>query len=135
MEDPTAVNPGWRKSSYSTQSGASSCVEVGTVPWRKSSYSTQSGAGSCVEVGTTPWRKSSHSSQSGATSCVEVGTAPWRTSSYTGQSGAGTCLEAAHVPDAILVRDTTQHGHGPVLRLTPHDWHRLTTTLRTTTPH
>jgi Domain of unknown function (DUF397) len=38
---------GWRKSSYSGQSGENDCVEVG---WHKSSYSGASGTGDCVEV-------------------------------------------------------------------------------------
>ena len=48
MEDKTAVNLGWRKSSHSSN-GGSSCVEVGA--WRKSSHSGNGGS-SCVEVGT-----------------------------------------------------------------------------------
>jgi hypothetical protein len=48
MEQP-AVNPGWRKSSYS-DNGGTACIEVGA--WRKSSYSDNGGSG-CVEVGGT----------------------------------------------------------------------------------
>jgi hypothetical protein len=47
MEDPAALIPGWRKSSYSSN-GGSACVEVGA--WRKSSYSDNGGS-ACVEVG------------------------------------------------------------------------------------
>ena len=82
-----AVNPGWRKSSYSAN-GGTDCVEVGAVPWRKSSYSPN-----------------------GGTDCIEVG----------------------HVPSAVLVRDTTQHGTGPVLRVTSANWTRLLRTVRTST--
>ena len=82
-----AVNPGWRKSSYSGN-GGTDCVEVGAVPWRKSSYSP---------------------------------------------NGGTDCVEAGHVPGAVLVRDTTQHGTGPVLRVTPADWTRLLRTVRTST--
>jgi hypothetical protein len=46
MEDSAAVNPGWRKSSYSSN-GGTACVEVGA--WRKSSYSGNGGS-ACVEV-------------------------------------------------------------------------------------
>ena len=46
MEQP-AMNPGWRKSSYSNGAG-SNCVEVGT--WRTSSHSNN-GGDTCVEVG------------------------------------------------------------------------------------
>jgi hypothetical protein len=84
METPTAVNVGWRKSSYSGN-GGDSCVEVGAIPWRKSSYS---------------------------------------------DNGGSTCVEAGHVAGAVLVRDTTQHGTGPVLRVTPADWTRLTASIR-----
>ena len=51
MAEP-AVNPGWRKSSYS-DNGGTGCVEVSAIPWRKSSYS-DNGGGSCVEVGAIP---------------------------------------------------------------------------------
>jgi Domain of unknown function (DUF397) len=53
----------------------------------------------------------------------------WRKSSYS-NGGADTCVEAGHVPGAVLVRDTTQHGAGPVLRVTPADWGRFTATIR-----
>jgi hypothetical protein len=47
----------------------------------------------------------------------------WRKSSYSG-NGAN-CVETGHVPGAVLVRDTKEHGNGPVLRITPADWTRL----------
>jgi hypothetical protein len=47
MEDPAALTPGWRKSSYSSN-GGTACVEVGA--WRKSSHSGNGGS-ACVEVG------------------------------------------------------------------------------------
>jgi hypothetical protein len=53
----------------------------------------------------------------------------WRKSSYSGNGGA-QCVEAGHAPGAILVRDTTQHGRGPVLRVTPAAWRRLTSAIR-----
>lgn len=74
------------------------------ITWRKSSYSTSNG-GSCVEVGT--WRKSSHS---------------------TGNGGA--CVETATIAARVAVRDTKDHGHGPVLRFTPRAWQAFTVTLR-----
>jgi hypothetical protein len=55
--------------------------------------------------------------------------ASWRTSSYSANGGT-QCVEAGHVPGAILVRDTAQHGAGPVLRVTPAAWHRLTRAVR-----
>jgi hypothetical protein len=104
MAEP-AVNPGWRKSSYS-DNGGSGCVEVGAIPWRKSTYS-DNGGGSCVEVGAPPWRKSS----------------------YSDNGGAG-CVEAGHVPGAVVIRDTTQHGDGPVLRVSDRMWRAFTTAVR-----
>ena len=74
------------------------------------------------------WRKSSYSNNGGA-DCVEVGSIPWRKSTYSNNGGA-TCLEAGHVPGAVLVRDTTQHGRGPVLRMTPATWERFTSAVR-----
>lgn len=52
MEEPTAMSPGWRTSSYSGNGGAN-CVEVGAIPWRKSTYSGNGGV-DCVEAGHVP---------------------------------------------------------------------------------
>jgi hypothetical protein len=54
----------------------------------------------------------------------------WRKSSYS-DNGGEACIEAGHAPGAILIRDTTQHGTGPVLRVTPAAWTRLVRTVRT----
>jgi Domain of unknown function (DUF397) len=78
------------------------------------------------------WRTSSYSDNGGST-CVEVGAIPWRTSSYS-SNGGDSCVEAGQVPGAVLVRDTTQRGAGPVLRVSPAGWTRLTTAVRATTP-
>ena len=40
--------------------------------------------------------------------------ASWRKSSYSGNNG-GNCVEAGSAPGAVLVRDTKQDEHGPVL--------------------
>ena len=53
----------------------------------------------------------------------------WRKASYSSNNG-GACIEAGHVPSAVLVRDTTQHGTGPVLRVSLADWKRLTRAIR-----
>ena len=53
----------------------------------------------------------------------------WRKSSYS-NGGAANCVEAGHVPGAVLVRDTTQHGHGPVLRVSAETWRAFTAALR-----
>jgi hypothetical protein len=50
-----------------------------------------------------------------------IDSATWRTSSFSGSNG-GNCLESASVPGAVLVRDTKNHGTGPVLRVTPAAW-------------
>jgi hypothetical protein len=71
------------------------------------------------------WRKSSNS----GAQCVEVGGVPWRKSSYSSNGGAD-CVEAGHTPGVVLIRDTKNHGHGPVLRVPPAAWQAFTTTLR-----
>lgn len=53
----------------------------------------------------------------------------WRKSSYSDGNG-GSCVEAASANGVVLVRDTKQHGCGPVVRVTPDDWRRLTESLR-----
>jgi hypothetical protein len=58
-----------------------------------------------------------------------VGTTPWRKSTYSGGQG-GECVEAGTASGVILVRDTKDHGTGPVLRITPADWNRLTASLK-----
>jgi len=55
--------------------------------------------------------------------------AGWRKSSFSSGNG-GACLEAGQAHGTILIRDTTQHGHGPVLRLTPRDFTRLVESVR-----
>jgi Domain of unknown function (DUF397) len=54
----------------------------------------------------------------------------WRKSSYSANGGT-QCVEAGRVPGAILVRDTAQEGTGPVLRVSPAAWTRLTRAIRT----
>jgi hypothetical protein len=46
----------------------------------------------------------------------------WRKSSYSNGSG-GECVQVADLPDGgRLVRDTKDHGRGPILRFTPAEW-------------
>jgi len=45
-------------------------------------------------------------------------------------SGGVNCVEAGDVPGAILIRDTTQHGTGPVLRVSAQTWQRFTSAIR-----
>jgi hypothetical protein len=56
----------------------------------------------------------------------------WRKSSYS-NNGGGTCVEAGQIPGAVLVRDTTQHGHGPVLRVSAETWRAFTAAVRANT--
>jgi Domain of unknown function (DUF397) len=46
----------------------------------------------------------------------------WHKSSYS-NGGGGECVEVADLPDGgRLVRDTKDHGRGPVLRFTAGEW-------------
>jgi hypothetical protein len=53
----------------------------------------------------------------------------WRTSSYSGGNG-GACMEVAAHDGMILVRDTKDHGRGPVSRYTPRQWRLFITGIR-----
>jgi hypothetical protein len=54
----------------------------------------------------------------------------WRKSSYSNGLG-GECVEVAHLPDGgRLVRDTKDHGHGPVLRFTAAEWAAFTKSVK-----
>ena len=45
----------------------------------------------------------------------------WQKSTYSGN--ANSCVEIGHAADgAIGVRDTKQHGRGPVLEFSPAEW-------------
>ncbi len=45
----------------------------------------------------------------------------WHKSSYSGN--ANSCVEVARATDgAVGVRDTKQHGQGPVLEFAPAEW-------------
>ena len=48
----------------------------------------------------------------------------WRKSTYSSNGGA-SCIEVGQAPRIIAVRDTQQHGRGPVLRFTPTAWRRF----------
>ena len=76
------------------------------------------------------WRKSSYSVNSGGANCVEVGAVPWRKSSHSASSGGANCVEAGSVPGQVLIRDTTDNGHGPVLRVSAETWRAFTASLR-----
>jgi len=47
--------------------------------------------------------------------------ATWRKSTYSGNQGG--CVEIADLDDGhVAVRDAKQHGTGPILIFTPHEW-------------
>jgi len=56
----------------------------------------------------------------------------WRKSSYS-DNGGTACVEAGQAPGAVLVRDTTQHGRGPALRVSAETWRAFTTAVRANT--
>jgi Domain of unknown function (DUF397) len=67
----------------------------------------------------TTWRKSSYSDSSG--NCVEVATvSEWHKSSYSNDSA--NCVEVANIQRVVGVRDSKQHGHGPVLEFSAAAW-------------
>ena len=48
----------------------------------------------------------------------------WRKSTYSSNGGA-SCIDVGQAIRIIAVRDTKQHGRGPVLRFTPSAWRRF----------
>jgi hypothetical protein len=53
----------------------------------------------------------------------------WRKSTYSSNGGA-SCIEVGQATRIIAVRDTKQHGRGPVLRFTPAAWRRFADRLK-----
>ncbi len=53
----------------------------------------------------------------------------WRTSSYSGTQG-GNCVQVAAHDGMILVRDTKDHGHGPVHTFTAARWRAFLAAVR-----
>jgi hypothetical protein len=89
-------------------------------PWRKSSYSCD--IGNCVEAAS--WRKASYSFSNG--NCAEV--AAWRKSARSVSNG--DCVEAGTGPAVVGVRDSKDHGDGPVLTFSTGAWERFITALK-----
>jgi hypothetical protein len=48
----------------------------------------------------------------------------WRKSTYSSNGGA-SCIEVGQTTRIIAVRDTKQHGRGPVLRFTAAAWRQF----------
>jgi Domain of unknown function (DUF397) len=53
----------------------------------------------------------------------------WRKSSYSGGNG-GACIQVARHGGKILVRDTKDHGRGPVQQYAPAAWRAFIAALR-----
>jgi hypothetical protein len=53
----------------------------------------------------------------------------WRKASYSASNGGG-CVEAAGHEGMVLVRDTKDHGRGPVHRFTRAGWETFTSGVR-----
>jgi hypothetical protein len=54
----------------------------------------------------------------------------WRKSTFSGPNG-GNCVEVAQTADGMmLVRDTKEHGHGPVHRYTAAEWRAFVVGVR-----
>jgi hypothetical protein len=53
----------------------------------------------------------------------------WRKSTFSGANGGG-CVEVADHDGMIMVRDTKDHGRGPVHRYTPDQWRAFIADVR-----
>ena len=53
----------------------------------------------------------------------------WRKATYSANGGAD-CVETGSIPGAVLIRDTKNREHGPVLRISPNDWQRFTASMK-----
>ena len=53
----------------------------------------------------------------------------WRKATHSANGGAD-CVETGSIPGAVLIRDTKNRGLGPVLRISPNDWQRFTTSIK-----
>ena len=53
----------------------------------------------------------------------------WRKSTYSSGQG-GSCVEVGTDARTVAVRDTTQHGKGPVLRVSSADWSRFVKSIK-----
>jgi len=52
----------------------------------------------------------------------------WRKASFSGEGV--NCVEAGSVPGTVLIRDTRDREHGPVLRVSPEAWSTFTGTIK-----
>jgi hypothetical protein len=56
----------------------------------------------------------------------------WRKSRHSGNGG--NCVEVASRVGRVLVRDTKNNGHGPVLRFSPGAWQRFADRVKRSLP-
>ncbi|ONM46495.1 DUF397 domain-containing protein [Nocardia donostiensis] len=57
---------------------------------------------------------------------IDVTGAVWRKSTYSGPDG--NCVEVAFLGDGnVAVRDTKDHGNGPILAFAPGEWNAFLT--------
>lgn len=89
---------------------------------------TPGGAATAGPIDVGRWRTSSYTGN--GQDCVEV--APWRTSSYSGNGQ--NCVEVAPAASGVLLRDTKDHGTGPVLTFTSTQWTAFLTESLTGAP-
>jgi hypothetical protein len=52
----------------------------------------------------------------------------WRKATYS--SGSQACIEVGNAPGRVEIRDAKDRANGPVLRVTPGDWHRFTASIK-----
>jgi hypothetical protein len=53
----------------------------------------------------------------------------WRKSSHSTGNG-GNCIETRSTPGRMMIRDTKDNGHGPVLSVSPAAWQRFTAAVK-----
>jgi predicted secreted Zn-dependent protease len=56
----------------------------------------------------------------------------WRKASYS--DNGGECVEVSSTPGTMLVRDTKQHGSGPVHQFTARQWNAFVAELKADEP-
>lgn len=57
------------------------------------------------------------------------GVTGWRKATYSNGGGTG-CVEVGHAADKVAIRDTKNHGTGPVLTVPATAWQDFTATLK-----